>query len=105
MSKRSNPHVVTVGDKGRVTLSDEVRRHLKIAVGDVVQIILTESGTAEIVPAALVPRDQVWFAHPEMQARLAEAHEDIVAGRTTRVAKRADVRARLNRLRRSDRGD
>jgi AbrB family looped-hinge helix DNA binding protein len=105
MAKTRNPLAVTVGDKGRLTLSEDVRRHLGINEGDVVLIELTENGTAEIVPAALVPRDQVWFAHPEMQARMREAHEDIAAGRTTRVTKRSELRAHLNRLKRKSRSD
>ena len=40
----------------------------------------------EPVPAELVPRDQLWFYHPEMQARVREAEADISSGRTHRVS-------------------
>jgi hypothetical protein len=34
------------------------------------------------VPAALVPRDQLWFHHPEMQRRIRKAEADLAEGRT-----------------------
>jgi bifunctional DNA-binding transcriptional regulator/antitoxin component of YhaV-PrlF toxin-antitoxin module len=90
---------VVIGDKGRITLSDAVRRHLGVGEGDVVFLSLSERHRAEIVPAALVPRDQVWFLHPEVQARVAEAEADVEAGRTTAVRSPDDLRARLQSLR------
>jgi hypothetical protein len=50
----------------------------------------------ELVPLALMPRDQIWFAHSEMQERISEALSDIRAGRTTRVSKKSEVRAHLS---------
>jgi bifunctional DNA-binding transcriptional regulator/antitoxin component of YhaV-PrlF toxin-antitoxin module len=98
MAKRRKSAAVTVGDKGRVTLSEDVRKHLGITEGDVVFIELTEPGVAEIVPAAVVPRSQVWFFHAEVQQRMAEAHADIAAGRTTSIHNAAELRAHLSRL-------
>lgn len=40
----------------------------------------------ELVPAELVPRDQLWFYHPEMQARVRAAEADISSGRTHPVS-------------------
>lgn len=105
MAKATSALSATVGDKGRVTLSEDVRRHLGVAEGDVVLIELTANGTVELVPAALIPRDQIWFAHPDVQSRIAAAHSDIVAGRTTKVAKRANLRARLDKLKKTRRSE
>lgn len=105
MAKRSHQLSMTVGDRGRFTLSDEVRKHLGVAEGDTVLIELTEQGTAELVPAALIPRDQVWFAHPAVQARVSAAHADIAARRTTHVTKERDLLARLDKVRKARRAD
>jgi len=91
----------TVGDKGRLTLPDDIRKALGLKPGDVVLIEVTERGTAEITPAALVPKDQLWFTHPEAQARVKEALADIERGRTTRVRTPAQLEAHLDRLKRS----
>lgn len=88
----------TVGDKGRLTLPDEIRKALGLKPGDVVLIEVTDRGTAEITPAALVPKDQVWFTHPEAQARVREALADIEKGRTTRARTPAQLLAHLDRL-------
>jgi bifunctional DNA-binding transcriptional regulator/antitoxin component of YhaV-PrlF toxin-antitoxin module len=98
MARKTRTVSATVGDKGRVTLSENVRKHLGVAEGDVVLIELGESGTVEIIAAAYVPRDQVWFLHADMQQRIAEAHRDIAAGRTTGVGKQAEVRAHVQRI-------
>ena len=74
---------IVVGDKGRVTLPESVRKHLGIEEGDKLGIELSANGTVELVPLALMPRDQIWFAHSEMQERISEALNDINAGRTT----------------------
>jgi AbrB family looped-hinge helix DNA binding protein len=87
---------IVVGDKGRVTLPESVRKHLGIEEGDKLGIELSANGTVELVPLALMPRDQIWFAHSEMQERISEALSDIRAGRTTRVSKKSEVRAHLS---------
>jgi len=89
---------IVVGDKGRVTLPESVRKHLGIAEGDELGVELSADGTAELIPLALIPRDQVWFAHPEMQGRISEALGDIRAGRTTRISASSDLRAHLGSL-------
>ncbi len=94
---------IIVGDKGRVTLPESVRKHLGIEEGDELGVELSANGTAELVPLAIIPRDQVWFAHPEMQERISEALDDITHGRTTRIATRSDVRPSLDKLKRARR--
>jgi AbrB family looped-hinge helix DNA binding protein len=88
-----------VGDKGRLTLPEQVRTHLGVAEGDSVILELGDDGTVAMIPAALVPRRQIWFLHDEVQRRLAEAHEDMRAGRTTRVQSSSALRAHLARVR------
>ena len=58
--------------KGRATLPEEVRRDLHLAVGDFLLLERTERGTYELVPATLVPKDQLWFLNPEMRSRVAQ---------------------------------
>ena len=94
---------IIVGDKGRVTLPEAVRKHLGIEEGDELGIELSANGTAELVPLAIIPRDQVWFAHPDVQERISEALDDIIHGRTTRIAKRSDVRPSLEKLKKARR--
>lgn len=95
---------IVVGDKGRVTLPESVRKHLGIEEGDKLGVELSANGTAELVPLALIPRDQVWFAHSEMQERISEALSDIRAGRTTHIGNESDVRASLAGLKKKGRG-
>jgi AbrB family looped-hinge helix DNA binding protein len=94
---------IVVGDKGRVTLPESVRRHLGVEEGDELGVELSANGTAELVPLAIIPKDQVWFTHSEMQERISEALNDIRAGRTTRMSKRSEVRASLDRLKKARR--
>lgn len=82
---------LSVDRKGRATLPEEVRVSLGLRPGDFVLLEKTERGTYELVPAALVPREQLWFHHPEMKRRLRKAEADLAQGRTkvTRTAAEA----------------
>lgn len=77
---------LTVDEEDRITLPQEVRKALSVAAGDFILLERTDRGTFELVPATLVPNDQLWFHHPEMQARIAKAEEDFAKGRSTRTA-------------------
>lgn len=78
---------MTVDRRGRGTFPEEVRRELGLDAEDVNIVILekTERGTYELVPASLLPRDQLWFHHPEMQRRVQESEADFRDGRSTRA--------------------
>lgn len=78
---------MTVDKRGRGTFPEEVRRTLGLGEADTNILLLekTERGTYEIVPAALIPKDQLWFYHPEMQERVAQAEADFREGRFTRA--------------------
>jgi AbrB family looped-hinge helix DNA binding protein len=89
---------ITVDKKGRATLPEEVREDLGISEGDIVILEKTERGTYELVPASLVPRDQLWFYHPEMQARIAEGEQNFRDGRYTSTKTPEEARAFLDSL-------
>jgi AbrB family looped-hinge helix DNA binding protein len=72
---------VTLDKKGRATLPEDVRTALGVEAGDFIILERTERGTFELVPAALVPKDQLWFYHPEMQARIRNAEASLAARR------------------------
>src|SRR5436853_6898022 len=74
---------LTLDKKGRTTLPEEVREALGVGAGDFILLERTKRGTFELVPATLVPTDQLWFYHPEMRARIAKSEEDFAAGRAT----------------------
>lgn len=92
---------MTVDKKGRATLPEQVRADLALESGDLVLLEKTDRGTYELIPAALVPKDQLWFSHPEMQARLAEAEADFSAGRSTRTETPERAQEFLDALKRS----
>jgi AbrB family looped-hinge helix DNA binding protein len=89
---------LSVDQKGRATLPEEVRTALGLRPGDFVLLEKTERGTYELVPAALVPRDQLWFHHPEMQDRIRKAEADVVEGRTRVTRSAAGAQALLDGL-------
>ncbi len=77
---------LTLDSKGRTTLPEEVREELGVGPGDFLILDRTEHGTYELVPAELVPKEDLWHFHPEFRERLRQAEEDIKAGRTQRVS-------------------
>ena len=87
---------LSVDRKGRATLPEEVRASLGLRSGDFVLLEKTERGTYELVPAALVPRDQLWFHHPEMQTRLRKAEADLAEGPSTVTTTPAAAQALLD---------
>jgi AbrB family looped-hinge helix DNA binding protein len=71
--------------KGRTTLPEEIRAALGVQGGDLLLLERTPRGTFELVPASLVPNDQLWFHHPEMGQRIRAAEEDLASGRFVRT--------------------
>lgn len=89
-----------VDKRGRGTFPEEFRRVIGLD-GDDPKILLlsvTPHGSIELVPAALVPHDQLWFHHPEMQTRVAEAEADFREGRFTETHTVEEAQAHLDRL-------
>jgi|SRR6185295_1126249 len=89
---------LTLDKKGRTTLPEEVREALGVEAGDLILLELTERGTFELIPAAIVPKDQLWFHHPEMQARIARAEAELASGRSTRTETPEQAQAFLDGL-------
>lgn len=89
---------MTVDKRGRSTLPEEVRRDLGIGDQETTLVLLekTEHGTYELVPASLVPNDQLWFRHPEMSARVAQAEADFREGRSFTADTPAEAQALLD---------
>lgn len=52
----------------------------------------------------LVQDDQLWFYHPEMQARVAQAERDFAAGRVARTKTPEEAQELLDSLKRRARG-
>src|SRR5271167_3274405 len=86
---------MTVDQKGRATLPEEVRTELGIVAGDVLMLERTERGSYELRVGAIVPKEDLWFLHPDMQARIKEGEEDLRAGRSVAVAHDTAVRSVL----------
>lgn len=92
---------MTIDSRGRATLPDQVRRDLGIdAANNLVILDRTDRGTYELVPAALVPKDQLWFHHPAVQERVAEAEADFREGRSTRTETPEEAQDFLDSLKR-----
>lgn len=92
---------MVVDHEGRATLPEEVLSDLGLGADDFLLLEKTERGTYELVPASLVPRDQIWFHHPEMQARVVEAEADFREGRATRTQTPEEAQAFLDSLKRA----
>jgi len=91
---------VTLDKKGRATLPEDVRSALGVGAGDLILLERTERGTFELIPAALVPKDQLWFFHPDMQARIRKAEAGLAAGRAAVTKTPEEARAFLDGLKR-----
>ena len=99
----SSTTFLTLDKKGRTTLPEEVRQALGVGAGDFLLLERTDRGTYELVPATLVPNDQLWFHRAEIQARIRRAEEEIAAGRSTRTQTPAEAQAFLDGLKQSPR--
>lgn len=91
----ASPTYLTLDKKGRATLPEEVREALGVGPGDFVLLERTAAGGYELVAAELLPRDQRWFYHPEMQERLRAAEQEIRSGAVRRESV-ADLARRLS---------
>ncbi len=68
-----------IGPKHQVTIPKDVFTRLNLGAGEFLDVRVKGS-TITMVPAKLIPRDQVWFHTPEWQAREREADEAIARG-------------------------
>jgi AbrB family looped-hinge helix DNA binding protein len=77
------PMSASLRGKGVLTIPQAVREQLHLEPGDNL-LITVEGGHIVLTPAALAPRDQMWFYTADWQAKEAEADEDLAAGRYVR---------------------
>ena len=90
---------MTIDRLGRGTLPEQVRRDLGLDQDQNLLVLTKTLGARdELVPAARIPRDQVWFHHPEMQARIAQAEADFREGHVTYTATPEEAQAFLDSL-------
>lgn len=71
---------VRLGAKHQVTIPSRISKALKLKKGDHILMRLV-GRRVEMVPASLIPKDQLWFWTPEWQRKEREADEDIAQGR------------------------
>ncbi len=89
---------LTIDPKGRTTLPREMRDALGLSSGTLLRVDRSDSGTFELVPVEMVPRDQMWFHSPEIQSRIAAAEEDFREGRFIRTRGSAETQRYLDSL-------
>jgi hypothetical protein len=75
----SSPVCSAEGRRDDPTDDPPATRHWRGRRGD----LLVEDGKVVLTPAAVVPRNQMWFWTPEWQAREAEADADLAVGSST----------------------
>ena len=71
---------VRLGAKKQVTIPHRISKALKLRRGDHMLMRLV-GGRLEMIPARLVPKDQLWFWTHEWQKKEREADDDIARGR------------------------
>ena len=96
---------LTIDQKGRTTLPQEMRKQLGITAGVQLRIEQADNGAFELVPAVSIPQDQLFYHSPEGRARLERAEEDIRLGRATRTGSPEEAQAFLDSLKTSRRSD
>jgi AbrB family looped-hinge helix DNA binding protein len=87
---------------GQITLPASVRRALKVAEGDYLEVRAEEDGI-RLVPKKLIDSSQAYFWSPAWQAGEREASADMSAGRVTEAADAEDLIARLDQSRKKKR--
>jgi AbrB family looped-hinge helix DNA binding protein len=70
---------VRVGAKNQLTIPRRISRAMKLKRGDHMLLRLVE-GRLELVPARLVPEDQLWFWSPEWQRKEREVDKALARG-------------------------
>jgi bifunctional DNA-binding transcriptional regulator/antitoxin component of YhaV-PrlF toxin-antitoxin module len=92
---------LTVDQKGRTTLPRELREELGITDQMQIRVDRTDDGVYELVPAVMIPQDQLWYHSPEGRERLRAAEESFREGRSTRTNGEAETQRFLDSLKKS----
>jgi bifunctional DNA-binding transcriptional regulator/antitoxin component of YhaV-PrlF toxin-antitoxin module len=94
---------LSLDNKGGATLPEDVRRTLGLHPGDLVLLKRTDRGSYELVPANLIPRDQLWFHYPEMRRRVTQAEAQVKAGQVHIARTPVEAKAFLDSLKKAKR--
>ncbi|CAN5369146.1 hypothetical protein BH09GEM1_BH09GEM1_26910 [soil metagenome] len=94
---------MTVDQKGRTTIPQEMRKQLGIAPGVQLRIERADNGAFELVPAVSIPQDQLFYHSAEGRARLERAEDEIRHGHVTRTTGPEEAQAFLDSLKTSAR--
>ena len=89
---------LTIDQKGRTTLPQEMRKQLGITEGVRLRVEQADDGAFELVPAVSIPQDQLFYHSPEGRARLERAEADIRLGRVDRSSDAGEAKAYLDAL-------
>ena len=94
---------LTVDQKGRTTLPQEMRKQLGITPGVQLRVERADNGAFELVPSVSIPQDQLFYHSAEGRARLEQAEEEIRQGQVTRTTGPEEAQAFLDSLKTSAR--
>ncbi len=78
-TKPTLEEAVRVGPKYQVIIPRRISKALKLKRGDHLVMRLVDQ-RVEMVPVALIPRDQLWYWTPEWQAKEREVDEALGRG-------------------------
>jgi AbrB family looped-hinge helix DNA binding protein len=81
---------VRLGAKRQVTIPHRISKALQLRKGDHLLLRLVDR-RVEMIPASLIPKDQLWFWTSEWQKKEREADEDIAAGRVKEFGSAEDL--------------
>ncbi|MGD1102598.1 MAG: hypothetical protein ABSA59_11075 [Terriglobia bacterium] len=74
-----------ISARRRIAIPSRIAKALRLKKGD--HMLMRMVGQrVEMIPASLIPKDQLWFWTPEWQKREREADEDIAQGRVKETA-------------------
>jgi len=93
--------VVTLDKKGRAVFPLALREELGLVDGTQLRVERTDDGTYELVPAELVPRDQLYFHTPAMRRRIEMAEENLREGSSTKTKGERETGKFLDSLKKS----
>ncbi|HUQ48988.1 MAG TPA: hypothetical protein VM053_12210 [Gemmatimonadaceae bacterium] len=93
--------VVTLDRKGRAVFPVALRQEMGLTDGTQLRVELTDDGAYELVPAELVPRDQLYFHTPPMRRRIEAAERSIREGSSTKTKGESETRKFLDSLKKS----
>ena len=81
MAKRKSvlEEAVRLGAKQQVTIPHRISNALRLKKGDHLLFRLV-GGRVEMIPACLIPKDQLWYWTPEWQKKEREVDESLARG-------------------------